>query len=245
MALRRKSIAMDDCEPNVPKPKIGDGIHTIARAGLGSLPIVGNAAVELFNILLVPPLEKRRDEWRESVGKRLAELEESHGINPEDLASNPAFVSATLQASYAAVRTHHEEKLEALRNAILNSALPGAPIESLQQTFIRWVDELTADHIRFLNLFGNARQWFAKNSKRPPTFSVMSSLLQLLESAYPEIASNRPFCDLIAQDLEARKLFDGGLRTMMSAEGAWQKRTSELGDQFLRFISPPESIKPA
>ena len=97
--------------------------------------------------------------------------------------------------------------------------------------------------MRFLDLFRDPRGWFARNSQQQPSFYISSSLTQILESAYPELARNRPLYELIAQDLEARKLFGGGMHTMMSANGAWEKRTTEIGDQFLAFISDPEKQK--
>ena len=97
--------------------------------------------------------------------------------------------------------------------------------------------------MRFLDLFRDPRGWFARNSQQQPSFYISSSLTQILASAYPELARNRPLYELIAQDLEARKLFGGGMHTMMSANGAWEKRTTEIGDQFLAFISDPEKQK--
>jgi hypothetical protein len=227
-------------DSDVPKPTSGDHLHAIARAGISSLPLVGNAAVELFNAVVTPPLERRRDAWRATVGQRLHDLEASKFITLESLKHNEAFIDATLQASHAAMRTHHEEKLQALSNAIANSALPTAPGESFQQLFIQWVDELTVDHLRFLQLFRDPRGWFSRNGVKAPEFSISSSLSALLEHAYPDLGKNRELYDLIAAELSARKLFSGSMHTMMSGNGAWAKRTTELGDKFIDYISEPK-----
>ena len=96
---------------------------------------------ELFNAVIAPPLEKRRDEWRESIGERLKQLESDDRISIDDLESNDNFINAVLQASQAAIKTHQLEKLNALRNAVLNTALPNPPDETLQQIFIQLVDD--------------------------------------------------------------------------------------------------------
>jgi hypothetical protein len=223
----------------VPKPTAADHVHALARAGVAYVPIIGNAAAELFDNIITPPLEKRREAWRESVGQRLLELEEREQISIEDLQSNEEFITAATRASQAAMRAHHESKLDALRNAILNSARPGAPSDIFQQLFIQWVDELTVDHLRFLLLFRDPQGWFRKNNKQPPSFTIGSSLSQVLENAYPDLGGNRTLYELVASDLEARKLFSGSMHTMMSANGAWAKRTTTLGDQFVDYISPP------
>lgn len=233
-------ITMAKPQLEVPTATTIDHVHTLARAGIASVPIIGNAAAELFDHVITPPLEKRREAWRESVGQRLFELEAREQISIEALQSNDTFITAATRASQAAMRAHQENKLEALRNAILNSARPGAPSDTLQQLFIHWVDELTVDHLRFLILFRDPKEWFRKSDKPPPSFAISSSLSQLLEAAYPDLGGNRTLYELIASDLEVRKLFSGGgMNTMMSASGVWVKRTTTLGDQFVDYISNP------
>jgi hypothetical protein len=47
----------------LPTPTASDKAYAIARAAVGSIPIVGSAAVELLFSILAPPFEKRRSEW--------------------------------------------------------------------------------------------------------------------------------------------------------------------------------------
>ena len=231
---------MTDPHLDAPKATARDHLHTLVRAGVASLPIVGNAAAELFNTIVSPPLEKRRDAWRQFVGECLQQLEAREQVSLEELQSNEAFITATARASQAAMRAHHQEKLEALRNAVANSARLYAPSDTLQQLFIQWVDDLTVDHLRFLLLFRDPEGWFRKNNKQPPQFAISSSLSLLLQSAYPDLGRDRPLYELIASDLEARKLFGAvSMHTMLSSSGTWVKRTTELGDQFVDFISDP------
>jgi hypothetical protein len=231
---------MSTSKPDVPKPSTGDHLNALARAGIGTIPIVGSVAVELFNAVVAPPLERRRDQWRESVGKRIQKLEESYQILPESLANNESFIDTVFQATQAALRTHHEDKILALSNAVTNSALQTAPNQSLQQLFIRWVDELTVDHLRFLRLFSDPRGWFVQHNVQPPEFSISGSLFQLLEYSLQDLASNPQLCELIAIDLSNRKLFNGSLNGMMTANGVLAKRSTELGDQFISYISAPK-----
>jgi len=97
---------------------------------------------------------KRRDEWRQEVTDAIRELQERfEGFDPRKLAENQMFVTAVAEASIIAIRNHSREKREALRNAIQNSALPGAPDEELQLLFLGLVDTLTPMHLRLLKLF--------------------------------------------------------------------------------------------
>lgn len=223
-----------------PKATASDHTHALVRSGLGAIPFAGAGAVELFNKLVTPPLEHRRDRWRESVGERLQSLEEAAVVDIEALQQNEAFVTVVMQASQAALRSHEDEKLEALRNAVLNAALSHPLDESLHQMFVKLVDEFTVWHLRLLQLFQDPAAWFRSNDKQPPTFAISSSLGRVIKAAYPDVGDREDLWELIANELHARGLFSGGgLHTMMTPEGAFQKRTTALGDQFLRFVTEP------
>lgn len=225
---------------DVPEATLGDRLHTLAKAGIASIPVVGAAASELFTVILAPPLEKRRVEWMNDVAERLKELDERGELKLEDLRDNETFITTAMQASQAAIRNHQSEKREALRNAVLNAALPNPPEESLQQHFINQVDTFTVWHIRLLGIFKDPPRWFERNDRTPPNFSFSSSLEQLLEAAWPELQNRYDFLNVIVEELESKGLYSGGgLRTMMTGGGALGKRTTDMGDAFLEFITAP------
>jgi hypothetical protein len=70
----------------------------------------------------------------------------------ESLAANPTFVTTVLQATQIALRTHQEEKLEALRNAVANSG--GNQLQDdTRAVFLNLVDTFTPTHLRILKYF--------------------------------------------------------------------------------------------
>jgi hypothetical protein len=81
---------MSEDKYKVPKPSAGDVAHAVAKEELGILPVAGGLGEELFQLVLKPPLEKRRDEWMNSVAEGLRTLEES-GVKIEDLSENEEF----------------------------------------------------------------------------------------------------------------------------------------------------------
>jgi hypothetical protein len=168
-----------------PKATAADHAHTLTRAGISSIPIVGGAGVELFQMLVTPSLEKRKLEWMESVAEGLQRLEEKYGNIIDDLKSNDAFIDTVMQASQAAVRTSQHEKKEALRNAVLNAALPHPPDESRQLLFITWVESFTPWHLRMLKLFADPLGWYQENGRQPPQYHIAGSLSALLTDAFP------------------------------------------------------------
>ena len=119
-----------------PTAGAGDKAYSLVRAAVGSIPLVGNAAVELLSAVVSPPLERRRLRWMEEIANTLRTLDESRQIRLSDLQANETFVTTLVQASDFAVRNHQSEKIQALRNAVVNSAL-GVNIDNdLQLTFI-------------------------------------------------------------------------------------------------------------
>lgn len=226
-----------DQEHRPPGSEAADAGYAVIRAALGGIPVVGPAAQELLQMIIAPPLAKRQAEWAENVGNAVRRLEAEKGITPEELRDNPAFIDAVLAATQVAIRTSQEEKRKALLNAITNAALPGAPDVSEQQMFIALVERMTEWHIRVLALFHNPRERLAAGAYRP---ALAGSLSGVIEAAYPELQGRRELYDQVWSDLASAGLHrSGSLQTMMTPEGTLQKRTTELADRFLKFITAP------
>lgn len=229
---------MTDVELKPPNRTPGDLLHTVAKAGLSLIPGVGSAAATVLMEVLGPPLERRRLEWAKTVAAVLEDLQQNRGVDVEQLRNNEGFIDTVTQASQAAMRTSQQEKREALRAAILNSGLPKAPDESLQQMFIHYVDVFTVWHLKLLQLFRNPRAWFTSVGRNAPQFSISGSLDAVLRHAYLELEGRREFYDSIWHDLYQRRLVNTErLQGTMSGPGTMEKRTTELGDQFLAFIA--------
>jgi len=219
--------------PDLPAKSKGDVTHALAKAGLSAIPIAGGAAVELFQLLVQPPLEKRRTEWMQAVGEKLQELEEK-GLKLEELQSNERFVSAVMYATQAALRTHDTTKREALRNAILNVAVGQAPDETVQHLLLTFVDDLTEMHLRILKVF---------HQPPVPQGISMGGLSTVLEQAIPDLRNRRDIYGQLWKDLYARGLVSAeGLHVTMSRNGLAAQRTTSLGEALLRFVSEPNAF---
>lgn len=124
-----------------PKSESKDIAYTLVKAAVASIPVVGGAAAEIFQVVITPPLDRRRNAWMERIGNSLLILEQRKVIDLEELQNNKIFASVLVQASQAAIRNHNEEKLKALQNAILNSAQGISIVEDFQVMFVRFIDE--------------------------------------------------------------------------------------------------------
>lgn len=218
---------MADEKLETPKQSKGDVAHTLAKADLSAIPVVGGPAVELFQYLIQPPLEKRRGEWMVQVGEKLQELE-AKGLKLDELQKKEEFVSAVMHASQIALRTHQTAKLDALRNAIVNVAKGQAPDATLQNVFLNLVDSFTELHLRILKVF---------QAPSPPPGMSMGGLSSVLEHNISGLRGHRELYDQLWKDLYSRGLVNAdGLHVAMSGSGLGQKRTTGIGDAFISFI---------
>ena len=115
----------------------------VVKAAIDLVPGLGSSINDLLFGYLRTPLQKRYQEWMETVGQGLSDLEH-HAANFSyaQAFDDENFVTAFIAATDAAWRTHHQEKREALRNAVLNAALPSTIQPDLQQMFIRYTRDL-------------------------------------------------------------------------------------------------------
>jgi hypothetical protein len=228
-------------EDQPPEPGPGDTALTVAKAVMQAVPLVGSPAAELLNLIVTPPLQRRRDEWFTDLGERIRRLEIDKGIRLYDLRENAAFVDIAIQATQAAMRTSQAEKREALQNAVLNATSTTAPEVALQHVFVSLIDVFTEWHLRILRLFQGPRAWFLE--RKPdykPADTMTRSPIDVLRDAYPEVAQHKELVALVWKELIARDLIANvDLNAMMSSNGALSKQTTVLGDQFLRFIQSP------
>lgn len=214
-----------------PKPTSSDRVHAVVKAGISALPVVGGPASELFQLLVSPPLEQRRNEWMEEVGAKLQELEKG-GLDLAGLQENEQFITAVMKASSAAVRTHQREKLNALRNAIANIATGRSPDDTELDIILRFLDDLTEMHFRLIE--------FAR-SPNPPNWRNTGALASLLEEKIPPLSGRRDLYDLLWKDLYSRGLVNvESLHGKMTGNGLSQSRTTSLGDSLLRLICDPD-----
>jgi hypothetical protein len=155
-------------QTNPPTTSTGDVVHTIVKAGLSAIPFGGGVAAEIFSALIVPPLTKRRDEWIQSIAEGLQALQERvAGFTIDSLQDNEVFVTAVMHATQVAIRNHHSEKREPLRNAVLNVASGNAPNEDMQLIFLDLVDTLVPWHLRLLRFFQNPLVYIPSNGVNP------------------------------------------------------------------------------
>lgn len=210
-----------------------------AKVGTLAFPFLG-PGVALFDLLTSPIRGKRMDDWCEELRQGLNDLSRKMAeLTPKRLAADEAFISAFAQATQAALKTHQQEKLEALRNAVLNVAV-GQESDDRQTNFIALVDRFTPAHLKVLQKFhqppvhGGYTQWRMRQTSTQPADSAL-----WIKEFVPGLADE----DLDFLRMLVGDLYNAGLSQVkptdsyIPSEMTW---TTAFGTAFLRFIAPPQ-----
>ncbi|MGO9111025.1 MAG: hypothetical protein ACLP9L_17520 [Thermoguttaceae bacterium] len=222
---------------SLPKKTGGDHLHLATRVMLSAIPVLGGPTLELFNAVIAPPIERRRNGWLNDLAQRLDTLKQEGRLKIEDLAKNDEFVSAVMQATAVAIRNHHQEKIDALRNAVLNSALGQCPSDVKSAMFLAFVDQFTVWHLRVLKeLFDLDSQ---QGQNRPPKTNI-ESITEVVVGRISDLRGQQELAEMVVEDLCRKGLlfWSGGQSVTFIPRGASQ--VSPLGEEFLRYVSEPK-----
>jgi hypothetical protein len=212
----------------------GDYVHATVGATLGSVPGAGTALQTVFTTLVSTPLDRRRDAWMNSVNSRLLELEKRAVVNVQALSENEGFVSLLMRASDAALRTHDETKLDALRNAVVNSASAPEEPDDRELQFVRFVDELSGWHLRILAYLHNPVG--ALPAGHPVLHEPQRDIIAGVLVAVPELSDREAMVGQLYEDMVARRLVVHGGVKVRPGLPAIAKRTTAIGDEFLDYV---------
>ena len=237
-------MADETDQTKMPDNEVAEWGLVLAKSAVSLIPFAGGPAAEVLGAILQPHIEQRRTEWLEGLAREQVRVSKQvEGLTPEALAQSPAFASAFLQASAAALRTHLQEKLDALRNAVLNVAAGTASDDNLQLTFIRYVDELTPWHLALLDCVADRLAWAARRNFPVHSKDIRADVM--FEAVYRDVLP-RGHETVLLQDLYVRGLATNTVDPYSgsSAYGGRDPndlfpRITDLGTQFLAFISAP------
>jgi hypothetical protein len=177
-------------------------VERVVEAALGSVPVAGAGLAVTFITVLGWRLEQRRQEWFTKLAEGVEELRGRVGdLDFETLAENDLFVDAVVTATRTVEHTHQEEKITALRNAVLNSVALDAPDADTQAMFLALVDRFTPSHLRLLTLWDDPPAWFARHGLTPPQAGIAGSRTQTVEAGLLELRGRQGFYRLLAADL--------------------------------------------
>lgn len=227
-----------------PKKEKLDHLHSSTKIALNVVPFVGGSLAELFDTVFTSPIDKRKEEWLNYIGSTLEDLcSRYEDITPESLSKSPEFVSAYMQASNIAIRTHHKEKLEALKSAVKNTLLLKDLDENKKLIFFRIIEQMSPLHFKVLHFINSPKKYVdilnkQDNSKSNPyvqTTTYYNSLTQVWDKSFPEVSSSDNLIDIVIGDLKGWGL--SMIKDFHHNSSTDSSNTTRLGIEFIQFIN--------
>ena len=239
---------MPDLSP--PVHGAGDQAHAVVRAALSMIPHVGGVFTEVFSALVTSPIERRRAQWMNDVIQAMGTLYQRNATVVQRITADEQFQTVLIQATWVAIRNHQQEKLDALRNAVLNSAEGTTVSADRQLLFVRYIDELTPSHLLV----------FRGMVAIQTTIANAGSYQDLMEHLAPRIAlpMTPTFFKLVCVDLQSRGLIrisrdvtdfpglfeQGRILREQHTEGP-RLLVTDLGEDFFSHVTRhPEEAQP-
>lgn len=227
----------------VPQPDKKDVLYKTVQAALA---LLARDVLGLFSIIMAPPLEKRQEEWQIEVVQTLAEVSEKlDSLTIENLSNNPVFITAVTNVTPIVIRTHQREKLEALRNVVVNAALPNPPDDDTQTMFFEMLNTFTSWHLKLLKFFGQDNWFVLLGYSETLSYLDPAEILQRLVAHYSNLQGNETFANKIVTDLNYNRLIslpDAPLalqNEIWTSEEPISEVITDLGRSFLKFTSSP------
>lgn len=203
-----------------------DTVEIVAKTALSVIPVGGALATAVYDVVKGNCLAKRQEEWKRALEERLSGVEETL----ENIGNNELFTTALIKGTELAMRTAKGEKLSYLANAVVNTIGQDLDEERLI-VFLDLIDKYTVSHIKIINFFYDPTRFEGVSSSS----YMMGSPTIPLFAIYPEL--NNDLFSKIYKDLYIDGMVNTeNLNCTMTGSGMVAKRTTKLGDQFLRFI---------
>ena len=236
----------DVTPPTIPDIPKADGSDLAYKVGLAFLSLFPLPITPVVEMMIRSPMSKRDENWRREMtvvvkclGERLSEVEFSA------LKQDEEFATTLLRATRAAMSTHRKEKHEMLRNAVLHSALPNAPVDDERTVFLNLLEEFSVAHIHVLKSF-----LLPVDPDKIPPFSLssgdwMNSLgtshfYDLVRKTNPDTSLDFHLFLLILSVLHNRSLISNVLSDPHRAARICERpEVTAIGHRFLDFIESP------
>ncbi|RAZ88261.1 hypothetical protein DPM33_24545 [Mesorhizobium hawassense] len=231
--------------PPYPEKDGRSGPYHVARTAIDAgaaitlIPGAGYAIGQIVERFVAEPLQKRRDKWFTKVGEGLRDLQARlQDFDPSKLDENDDFISAVAEATAAATRTAKQEKIEALRNGVLNIAKGLQLDDVLRGIFFGYIERFSPAHIQVLKLL--AAPSSSPEMRQKASQMMAGAQMSVLEAALPASVISPGALDRVLSDLHREGLADTNSMMAMGTSGVFlAKRSTGIGDSFLQFIADP------
>jgi hypothetical protein len=224
--------------PTDDKRSVGFHVGMASADAVASVIPGGSYAVQqIIKQFIGEPLERRREAWFVLLGEGLRDLQDKlDGFDPRCLTDNEAFVSTVAETTRIAMTTHRAERLEALRNIVLNTAIGLTVDDVAHGMFMALVERFSALHVQVLRILHDPfsspeiRAAFNDPIVIPTWDALRISLRHVADAATISVVLNDIIDARLAEHID---------RASLSPDPMTSRCLTPLGESFVQFIASP------
>ena len=219
------------------KDEVKDVAVAVVKGAIESIPVVGGVFGEFINKAEQTALEKRRQEWITLVNARLDRLQD----RIDELSGNDFYVTIAQKTTALAYQAHTKQRREQFANMLANS-FAGIDIDQDKQLmFIHLLDQLTPVSIMLLkhlsvNHYKESDYVHGNSMHHVYTIPGTEHFLEYMSKAVSEFKDQQYIRNLVLQLVQNNLVTEIDFRVPASPERNQAKHTTDLGDDFLRYI---------
>lgn len=224
-------LAVVDAGLNV----VGSTVDKIAGDPVLGLAI--SSALAGTSLLINKAREQKVKAFIDSISADLSQLEQARNLDLSSLLQDQRFLSLINRAIITSIFTYKQEKIEWLRNAILNCAESFTVEDEEESVFITFIDTLTVLHIKMLHFMNNhedtAREYFVRHHDDSD-----ANLGTVLADVDPRFEQKKDLYRHIMADLYRLGLTSTNvIEQRVNLEISNRSHCTQMGKRFLGFIN--------
>lgn len=207
---------------------------TVAGVATGNPFLAASGIISFFGGFISTFANRNQNKFFTLLKSDLEKLKSKiEGFDIDQVLSGDKVLSAILEIYPIVLRTYQEEKLQLLRNVILNITLTNID-HDLQSVYLNFVDDLTPTHIKILKFLENPNEYMKQNHMELGILSAGNRSMAIPQ-VFPELKDTYV---VYLNDLDTRQLImkNEMLHTYITKES---KNITVIGSQFLEFIESP------
>lgn len=191
-----------DKQLEVPKSDISDDLINSAKAVISVIPLPWTGtALEVFDMIVASPLEKRREKWMQVVADSLKGLEDKDEKIVQRLKENPEFISFLLEMGNVWIRNHEQEKFTQLKNTLIN--FENSPLKyDRKKGYVNLINELSVVHVKVLKFIYDNRE--NKDIMNQSNYSIIFN--RFISTDLVETTFDMQTFQIIVEELKNRHL---------------------------------------
>jgi hypothetical protein len=230
-----EKLSSDVIDPPVEPTE--DTVYRLASAAFALVATVDyGASSELFRTFVQAPSDRRTRQAITLIIDALNQIIDRVNRPLDRLQDDEAFISTMATAYSMATRSAESEKLSAIKQAVICSALENAPNEATQQMYLTALADMTSIHLRLLRYF-KALDFSTVKSANAGDRTIQNNYFR---KVMPYLAEDtfRPLIERASRDLHSWGVIavPEGCSQSMSGPNFITMMLTDFGKGFIDFI---------